>query len=110
MNPVCRTAVPVARGERDSATLIVVRATAAIPISTFTKKIRRQDRPEVSTPPISGPMTTPRAGHRSPHPERDAAVLAAEGVSQQRREHDRRFVTSWTACCRPVPTVARTRS
>jgi hypothetical protein len=43
-----------------------VRATAAIPISTFTKKIRRQDRP--------------------------------------------RFVTSWTACCRPVPTVARTRS
>ena len=68
MNPVCRTAVPVARGERDSATLIVVRATAAIPISTFTKKIRRQDRPEVSTPPISGPMTTPRAGHRSPHP------------------------------------------
>ena len=79
MNPACRTAVPVARGERDSATLIVVRATAAIPISTFTKKIRRQDRPEVSTPPISGPMTTPGRSPL-PTPERDAAVLAAEGV------------------------------
>ncbi len=33
-----------------------------------------------------------QAGHRSPHAERDAAVLAAEGVRQQRqryREHDR---------------------
>ena len=25
-----------------------------------------------------------QAGHRAPHPERDAAVLAAEGISQQR--------------------------
>ena len=50
----------VALGERDSATRIVVRATAAIPIGTFTKKIHRQDRPEVSAPPISGPRATAR--------------------------------------------------
>ena len=35
-------------------------ATAAIPIGTFTKKMYRQDRPEVSTPPSSGPMATAR--------------------------------------------------
>ena len=34
--------------------------TAAIPIGTFTKKIHRQDRPEVSTPPSSGPIATAR--------------------------------------------------
>jgi hypothetical protein len=34
--------------------------TAAIPIGAFTKKIHRQERPEVSTPPSSGPMATAR--------------------------------------------------
>ena len=51
---------PAARGTRDSATLIVVRATAAIPIGTFTKKIHRQDSPEISMPPSNGPMATAR--------------------------------------------------
>jgi hypothetical protein len=44
-----------ALGERDPATHLVVKAMAAIPIGTFTKKIHRQDRPEVSAPPIGGP-------------------------------------------------------
>jgi hypothetical protein len=34
--------------------------TAAIPIGRLTKKIQRQDRPEVSMPPSSGPMATAR--------------------------------------------------
>ena len=51
---------PEARGARDSATLLAVRTTAATPTGTFTKKIHRQERPEVSAPPISGPRATPR--------------------------------------------------
>ena len=35
-------------------------ATATIPIGTFTKKMYRQERPLVSTPPSSGPMATAR--------------------------------------------------
>ena len=50
----------LACGARDSATLVTVMATATIPIGTFTKKMYRQDRPEVSTPPRSGPMATAR--------------------------------------------------
>jgi hypothetical protein len=63
--------------------------TAAMPIGALTKKIHRQDRPVVSRPPSSGHR---QAGDRAPDPERDAAVLAPERVSQQRqghREHDR---------------------
>ena len=34
--------------------------TATTPNGTLTKKIQRQDRPEVSTPPSRGPMATAR--------------------------------------------------
>ncbi len=51
---------PLACGARDSVTFITEITAAAIPIGTLTKKIHRHDRPEVSTPPSSGPMATAR--------------------------------------------------
>ena len=50
----------LARGARDSATLSSEMTTAAMPSGTFTKKIHRQDSPDVSRPPSSGPMATAR--------------------------------------------------
>ena len=83
---------PLACGARDSATCSAAMTTAATPNGTFTKKIQRQDRPVVSTPPASGPIATARPVTRAPDAERDAAFLAAERVGEQRqrhREHDR---------------------
>jgi hypothetical protein len=48
----------LACGARDSATLYTLMITAAMPIGALTKKIHRQDRPSVSSPPSSGPMAT----------------------------------------------------
>ncbi len=48
----------LARGARDSATFSTEMTTAMTPIGAFTKKIHRQDRPDVSSPPSSGPMAT----------------------------------------------------
>ena len=47
-----------ATGERDSATRSSVITRATTPIGRLTKKIHRQDRPEVRIPPSSGPMAT----------------------------------------------------
>ena len=49
---------PLAWGARDSDTRSTAMTTAAMPNGTFTKKIQRQDRPVVSTPPASGPIAT----------------------------------------------------
>ena len=51
---------PLACGDRDSATIMTAITTAMMPIGTFTKKIHRQDRPEVRMPPSSGPIATAR--------------------------------------------------
>ena len=45
---------------RDSDTRMTEMITAITPIGAFTKKIHRQDRPEVSRPPSSGPIATAR--------------------------------------------------
>ena len=50
----------VACGERDSETFSTEITTAITPIGAFTKKIHRQDKPEVSRPPSSGPIATAR--------------------------------------------------
>jgi hypothetical protein len=61
--------------------------TAAISIGAFTKKIHRQDRPEVSTPPSSGPMATARPVTAPRAPDATPRSLAAEGVRQQRQRY-----------------------
>ena len=76
----------LARAARDSATLASAMMTAAIPIGAFTKKIHRQDRPEVSTPPSSGPMATarpvtaPQAPNATPRswPRKESASNASD--------------------------------
>src|SRR6185437_15332352 len=47
-----------ARGSRDSDTLAAVSAIAATPTGALTKKIHRQDSPDVRMPPNNGPMAT----------------------------------------------------
>ncbi len=48
----------LARGSRDSDTRMTVRMTAMTPMGALTKKIHRQEMPDVSTPPSSGPIAT----------------------------------------------------
>src|SRR5437588_9148621 len=47
-----------AAGSRDSSSRRRVAASVAAPIGTLTKKIHRQERPEVIAPPSTGPTAT----------------------------------------------------
>jgi hypothetical protein len=75
-----------AAASRDSSIRSSVAATAAMPIGTLTKKIQRQPRPLVITPPSTGPIATaipvtaPKTPNATPRsaPRNACAISASE--------------------------------